>query len=240
VSSLVLNEKPVSNPLILPGRRAWWLGRATKSSSRGAGPRPGLRCLVERAVALPAELCSGGRRVGKRSRLEREIACATRVFHVRCGVSELAPELLGGVIEDVDGTSGVPHDSEGNHCRGARSPDVAENRILEGVVVFHVQVVHFERGRPCVQVDIDGVGWQNDRPKQAILGDPGVKIVKLRVPSRGEDVNSDEGEGDLPHVTITPDVDALMAIHVVGRGQDLLRAGLPVRPRDLGVDERDA
>ena len=57
-----------------------------------------------------------------------------------------------------------------------------ENRILEGVVVCHVQVVHFERGRPCDQVYIDGVGWQNDRPKQAVLGDSGVKIVKLRLP----------------------------------------------------------
>jgi hypothetical protein len=115
-----------------------------------------------------------------------------------------------------------------------------ENRILEGVVIFHVKVVHFERGCPCVQVYIDGVGWKNDRPKQAVLGDPGVKIVKLLLPTGGEDVNSNEGEGDLPHVTIAPDVDALMAIHVVGRGQDLLRAGFPVRTRDRRVDERDA
>jgi hypothetical protein len=158
---------------------------------------------------------------------------------VRCGVSEFSAELLGGVIEDVDVTSGLPHDLEGNHCRGARSPNVVENRILEGVVVCHVKVVHVERGRPCVQVDIDGVGWQNNNPKQAVLGDPGVKIVQL-LPSKGEDVNSNEGEGDLPHVTIAPDVDALMAIHVVGRGQDLLRAGLPVRTRDRRVDERDA
>jgi hypothetical protein len=78
-----------------------------------------------------------------------------------------------------------------------------------------VKVVHVERGCPCVQVDIDGVGWQNNNPKQAVLGDPGVKIVQL-LPSKGEDVNSNEGEGDLPHVTIAPDVDALMAIHVVG------------------------
>lgn len=78
-----------------------------------------------------------------------------------------------------------------------------------------MKVVHFERGRPCVQVDIDGVGWKKDRPKQAIRGDPGVKIVKLRVPSRGEDVNSNEGEGALPHATISPDVDALVEIHVV-------------------------
>jgi hypothetical protein len=206
--------------------------------------------LVERAVALPAELCSetvvksDSRRVGKRSRLELEIACATRVFHVRCGVSELAPELLGGVIEDVDVTSGVPHDSEGHHGRGARSPKVVENRILEGVVVCHVKIVYFKRGCPCVQVDIDGVGWQNNNPKQAVLGDPGVKIVqllpKLLPLTGGENVNSNEGEGDLPHVTIAPDVDALMAIHVVGRGQDLPRAGLPVRTRDRRVDERDA
>jgi hypothetical protein len=78
-----------------------------------------------------------------------------------------------------------------------------------------VKVVHFERGRPCVQVYIDGVGWENNRPKKAILGDPGVKIVKLRLPSRGVDVNSNEGEGALPHVTIAPDVDALIEIHVV-------------------------
>ena len=195
--------------------------------------------LVERAVALPAELRSVGRRFAKRSRLELEIACATRVFHVRCGVSELTPELLGGIIEDVDVTSGVPHDSEGHHGRGARSPKVVENRILEGVVVCHVKIVHFERGCPCVQIDIDGVGWQNNNPKQAVLGDPGVKIVQL-LPSKGEDVNSNEGEGDLPHVTIAPDVDALMGIHVVGRVQELRRAGLPVRPRDRRVDERDA
>ena len=75
--------------------------------------------------------------------------------------------------------------------------------------------MHFERGCPCVQVYIDGVGWKNDRPKKAILGDPGVKIVKLRVPSRGIDVNSNEGESALPHVTISPDVDALIEIHVV-------------------------
>jgi hypothetical protein len=133
----------------------------------------------------------------------------------------------------------VPHDLEGNHCRD-RLPKVAENRILEGEVVFHVKVVHVERGRPCVQVDIDGVGWENNRPKQAVLRDPRVKIVKLRVPSGGEDVNSNEREGALPHVTISPDVDALHESHVVGRGQDLLLAGLPVRTRGRSVDESDA
>lgn len=62
---------------------------------------------------------------------------------------------------------------------------------------------------------MDGVGWENDRPKKAILGNPGVEIVELRRPSRGVDVNSHEGEGALPHATILPDVEALVEIHVV-------------------------
>jgi hypothetical protein len=94
-----------------------------------------------------------------------------------------------------------------------------------------VKVVHFERSCPYAEVYIDVVGWENDRPKKAILGDPGVKIVKLRLPSRGVDVNSNERQGARPHVTISPDVDALHESHVVGRGQDLLLAGLPVRTR---------
>jgi hypothetical protein len=159
---------------------------------------------------------------------------------VRLGVSEFAPELLGGVIEDVDPASCGPHDLEGNHCRG-RWPHVAENRILGGEVVFHVQVMYFERGRPCVQVYIDGIGWENNRPKQAILGNPGVEIVKLRVPSRGVDVNSNEGEGTVPNVAVSSDVDALHERHMVHqRAQDLLLSGLPVRACDLSVNESDA
>ena len=81
-------------------------------------------------------------------------------------------------------------------------------------MVFHVQVVHFEPGCPCAEVYLDIVGWENDRPKKAILGNPGVEIVDLR-PSRGVDVNSNESEGALPHVSISPDVDALHESHVV-------------------------
>ena len=88
---------------------------------------------------------------------------------------------------------------------------------------------------------MDIVGWENNRPKKAILSNPGVEIVQLRRPSRGVDVNSNEGEGAIPHVTISPDVDALHERHVVHcRGQDLLLAGLPVRTRDRSVDESDA
>ena len=120
-------------------------------------------------------------------------------------------------------------------------PNVTEKRVLKGVVVFHVQGVHFERGCPCAEVYMDIVGWENDRPKKAILGNPGVEIVQLRRPSRGVDVNSNEGEGALPHVTISPDVDALHERHVVVcRGQDLHLAGLPVRTRDRSVHESDA
>jgi hypothetical protein len=101
--------------------------------------------------------------------------------------------------------------------------------------------VHCERGCPCAEVYIDGVGWENDRPKQAILGNPGVEIVQLWRPSRGVDVNSHKREGALPHVSIPPDVDALHERHMVhGRGQDLLLAGLPVRTRDRSVHESDA
>jgi len=104
--------------------------------------------------------------------------------------------------------------------------------------------VHFERGCPCAEVYMDGVGWENDRPKKAILGNPGVEIVellrRLRRPSRGVDVNSHEREGALPHVPISPDVDALHERHMVhGRGQDLLLAGLPVHTRDRSVHESD-
>ena len=88
---------------------------------------------------------------------------------------------------------------------------------------------------------MDIVGWENDRPKKAILGNPGVEIVQLRRPSRGVDVNSNEGEGALPHVTISPDVDALHERHVVEcRGQDLLLARLSVPTRDRSVYESDA
>jgi hypothetical protein len=62
---------------------------------------------------------------------------------------------------------------------------------------------------------MDIVLWENDRPKKAVLRNPGVEIVQLRRPSRGVDVNSNEGEGALPHVTISPDVDALHERHVV-------------------------
>ena len=104
-----------------------------------------------------------------------------------------------------------------------------------------MQGVHFERGCPCAEVYMDIVGWENDRPEKTILGNPGVEIVQLLRPSRGVDVNSNEGEGALPHVTISPDVDALHERHVVEcRGQDLLFAGLPVRTRDRSVDESDA
>jgi hypothetical protein len=78
-----------------------------------------------------------------------------------------------------------------------------------------VQGVHFERGCPCAEVYMDGVGWENDRPKKAILGNPGVEIVELRRPSRGVDVNSHEREGALPHVPMSPDVDALHESHMV-------------------------
>jgi hypothetical protein len=91
---------------------------------------------------------------------------------------------------------------------------------------------------------MDGVGWENDRPKQAILGNPGVEIVELLYigcPSRGVDVNSHEREGAPPHVSISPDVDALHERHMVhGRGQDLLLAGLPVRTRDRSGHKSDA
>ena len=103
-----------------------------------------------------------------------------------------------------------------------------------------MQGVHFKRGCPCTEVYLDIVGWENDRPKQAVLGDPGVEIVELQRPSRGVDVNSNKGEGALPHVPISPDVDALHERHMVhGRGQDLLLAGLPVRTRDRSVHESD-
>jgi hypothetical protein len=64
---------------------------------------------------------------------------------------------------------------------------------------------------------MDSVGRENDRPKQAILGDPGVEIVELRRrrPSRGEDINSNKGEGALPHVSISSDVAALHERHMV-------------------------
>ena len=103
-----------------------------------------------------------------------------------------------------------------------------------------MQGVHLEPGCPCAEVYIDIVGWENDRPKKAILGNPGVEIVQLRRPSRGVDVNSNEGEGALPHVTISPDVAALHERHVVEcRGQDLPLAGLSVRTRNRSVDESD-
>ena len=88
---------------------------------------------------------------------------------------------------------------------------------------------------------MDIVGWENNRPKKAILSNPGVEIVQLRRPSRGVDVNSNEGEGAIPHVTISPDVDALHERHVVHcRGQDLLLAGLPMPTRCRSVHEGDA
>ena len=82
-------------------------------------------------------------------------------------------------------------------------------------MVFHVQVVHFELGCPCAEVYLDIVGWENDRPKKAILSNPGVEIVQLRRPSRGVDVNSNKSEAALPHMSISPDVDALHESHVV-------------------------
>ncbi len=104
-----------------------------------------------------------------------------------------------------------------------------------------MQGVHFERGCPCADVYMDIVGWENDRPKKAVLGNPGVEIVQLRRPSRGVDINSNEGECALPNVSISSDVDALHECHVVVcRGQDLLLAGLPVRTRDRSVHESDA
>jgi hypothetical protein len=104
-----------------------------------------------------------------------------------------------------------------------------------------VQGIHFEPGCPCAEVYMDIVGRENDRPKKAILGNPGVEIVQLLRPSRGVDVNSNEGEGALAHVTISPDVDALHERHVVEcRGQDVHLAGLPVRTRDRSVHESDA
>jgi hypothetical protein len=88
---------------------------------------------------------------------------------------------------------------------------------------------------------MDIVGWENDRPKKAILGNPAVEIVDLRRPSRGVDVNSNEREGALPHVSMSPDVDALHERHVVEcRGQDLLLTGLSVRTRDRSIYESDA
>ena len=45
-----------------------------------------------------------------------------------------------------------------------------------------MQGIHFERGCPCAEVYIDIVGWENDRPKKAILGNTGVEIVQLRRP----------------------------------------------------------
>ena len=104
--------------------------------------------LVERAIALPTNLCGVGRRAGKRSRLELKIASATRVLYIRQGVSKIAPELLGRIIVVVDATGRVPHDGERHHCRGWL-PKVTEKRVLKGVVVFYVQGVHFERGCPC-------------------------------------------------------------------------------------------
>jgi hypothetical protein len=104
-----------------------------------------------------------------------------------------------------------------------------------------VQRIYFEPGCPCVEVYLDIVRWENDRPKKAILGNPGVEIVQLWRPSRGVDVNSNEGEGALPHVTISPDVDALHERHMVEcRGQDLLLSGFPVRTRDRSVYKSDA
>ena len=104
-----------------------------------------------------------------------------------------------------------------------------------------MQGVHFEPSCPCAEVYLDIVGWENDRPKKAILGNPAVEIVQLRRPSWGVDVNSNEGEGAMPHVTISPNVDALHERHVVHcRGQDLFVAGLPVRTLDRSVYESDA
>jgi hypothetical protein len=104
-----------------------------------------------------------------------------------------------------------------------------------------VQGVHFERGCPCAEIYTDLIGWQNDGPKKAILGDPGVEIVQLRHPSRGVDVNSNEGECALPHVTISPDIDALHERHMVEcRGKDLPLTGFPMRTRNRSVDESNA
>lgn len=104
-----------------------------------------------------------------------------------------------------------------------------------------MQGVHFERGCPCAEVYMDIVGWKNDRPKKAVLSNPRVEIVQLRRPSRGVDIDSNEGECALSHVSVSPDVDALHERHMVEcRGQHLLFAGLSVRTRDRGVDESDA
>ena len=137
--------------------------------------------LVKRPVTFLAEFCGDCSRGSQWCRYDVEIDSADAVLHLRSGIAEYTAELLGRVVEIVDGANRGPLDLERNN-RWDRRSEVSVYRILEVQKILHWKVVHLECCSSCVQVNLDIAWVENSRPEEAILLDSRIEVVDLGSP----------------------------------------------------------
>jgi hypothetical protein len=190
--------------------------------------------------ALLTELSRVRGRLRHWCRTELPVARPAGPFHLRDRVPHVAAVALGRVVEMIHVTRGRPANGERRHA-GRWCRAIAQDRVLEIVVVLHVQVGDVHGGSARHQVDINIFVTEHRRPEEPILPDAWVEVSYLRAAQTGvEDVNSNESKRSVAHVTVATAEDALHEAHVVEQPwQGSRLPGLAVAPLARTTHESD-
>jgi hypothetical protein len=123
--------------------------------------------------------------------------------------NEIAGELVRVIAELDSSLDAAPTDAEGDVCgyRGATVQGV--HKVVE---VPGLQVAHVHRSRCFIEVDLDALIGDADRPKQATRKNTGVVVVDFIL--RGQrllrkEIQSDEAEGACVLFPVHANVDPL-------------------------------
>ena len=201
----------------------------------------------ERAVALvPNHRVQSTIRIG-RFRCEREARCriARTPFDRAIGLQEVALEIQGFVADVLTIEDVAPLHVEGE-VGGLRVTGRKHSRqaALQIVIVGNLRG-QVERGLTAAEMDVDGVVWHEDRPKQTIRVDVRVVIVNLTGANwTGKEIESDEPKCRVVMLAIHRDVLAdhephvrLVVQRVTGvvhaRSADPVQSDEPVEVGDL-------
>src|SRR5262249_31918127 len=118
---------------------------------------------------------------GQWSGRDVEIDRADLVLHLCQGVSELTTELLVRIVPVVDAASSRPLHLERNNGWD-RWVSVARYGILYVSVVVHMKIVCFQGCSARIQVNLNTICREDNRPEEAILPDSRIEIVNLCAP----------------------------------------------------------